>query len=228
MNMCFDEVVAVESVESNSMRYDITVKDNHNFFANDILVHNCQNLGPEIAQWSDENYLWEASEKLDGSSQTIYYNNSDFGVCSRNLDLKETEGNSFWSIARSKELIDKLVSYGKNIAIQGELIGEGIQGNPYKIKGLDFYLFNVFDIDKQEYLNPVDRRALADELSIQHVPVLVKDMSTMGSVSEYLDFAEGKSALNASTEREGIVFKSVDGKASFKAISNKFLLKASA
>lgn len=201
------------------------VKGNFPFFIPKTDEERIQNLKGDLSEWIDTAMRWEASEKLDGSSMTVYYKDEDFGVCSRNLDLKETEGNSFWSIARSKELIDKLVSYGKNIAIQGELIGEGIQGNPYKIKGLDFYLFNIFDIDKQEYLNPIDRRALADELSIQHVPVLGKDMPTMESVSEYLDFAEGKSVLNASTEREGIVFKSVDGKVSFKAISNKFLLK---
>jgi len=37
--------------------------------------------------------------------------------------------------------------------------------------------------------------------------------------------AEGKSVLNSKTEREGLVFKSNVGAFSFKAISNKFLLK---
>ncbi|MFK7932768.1 MAG: RNA ligase (ATP) [Saprospiraceae bacterium] len=40
------------------------------------------------------------TEKLDGSSVTYYLNNDEFGVCSRNLDLLETESNSFWKVAR--------------------------------------------------------------------------------------------------------------------------------
>jgi hypothetical protein len=40
-----------------------------------------------------------------------------------------------------------------------------------------------------------------------------------------LKYAEGKSELNSDTEREGVVVRSVDGTISFKAISNKFLLK---
>jgi RNA ligase (TIGR02306 family) len=43
------------------------------------------------------------TEKVDGSSMTVYYNNGEFGVCSRNLDLKETEKNSFWKVARKLE-----------------------------------------------------------------------------------------------------------------------------
>jgi hypothetical protein len=37
--------------------------------------------------------------------------------------------------------------------------------------------------------------------------------------------AEGKSLLNPNTEREGLVIRSQDISISFKAISNKFLLK---
>ena len=43
------------------------------------------------------------------------------------------------------------------------------------------------------------------------------------TISDLLDFAEGKS-LNHPI-REGLVFKRMDGQFSFKAISNKFLLK---
>ena len=39
-----------------------------------------------------------------------------------------------------------------------------------------------------------------------------------------LNYAEGKSALNSDTEREGVVVRSMDGTISFKAISNKFLI----
>lgn len=49
----FDEIVSVEFIESNSLRFDIEVANNHNFFANGILVHNCQNIKDEIFGYED-------------------------------------------------------------------------------------------------------------------------------------------------------------------------------
>lgn len=185
-----------------------------------------QNLKKEHAEWSAKAMGWEVTEKLDGSSMTVYHKDGESGVCSRNLDLKETEGNTFWSVARQNELIEKLELLGQNIAIQGELIGTGIQGNPYKLTGHDFYLFNVFNIDEQRYLAPWERVALCKDLGIKHVPIISALRYCASSIESILEDAEGKSALNAATEREGLVYKSEDnGDISFKAISNKFLLK---
>jgi hypothetical protein len=63
------------------------------------------------------------TEKLDGSSATFYYKDGIFGVCSRNLELLETENNTFWKVARELDLENKLRKHGVNISIQGELIG---------------------------------------------------------------------------------------------------------
>lgn len=188
-----------------------------------------QNLTYEVAQWAKEGLDFEVTEKLDGSSMTVYVNGDEFGVCSRNLDLRESESNTFWKVARDQHLIDKLKSTGRNLALQGELIGEGIQKNPYKIKGHTFCLFDVYDIDAKSYLHPHARRQLAQTLGINQVPVLPgcgdKDLGT-GDVQEILLWAEDKSILCSTAEREGIVFKcNEDPSISFKAISNKFLLK---
>lgn len=179
--------------------------------------------------WND---TFEVSEKLDGSSMTVYIKNDVVGVCSRNLDILEDEKNSFWIAAREQNLVGILESYkertGRNIAIQGELIGEGIQNNPYEIKGVHFYLFNIYDIDNQCYFGSLDRQSFCFENSVDHVPLLwvmqlnYYDRDTLKS--NLLEYAEGKSILNNKTEREGVVFKSYDGTFSFKAISNKFLL----
>jgi RNA ligase (TIGR02306 family) len=88
------------------------------------------------------------TEKLDGSSMTVFFNNGEFGVCSRNMNLVETETNTFWQVANKFKLREKLTAYGVNIAIQGELIGPGIQGNPYKLSTHTFRPFTVFNIDK--------------------------------------------------------------------------------
>lgn len=183
-----------------------------------------QNLTAEYAEWQKQDAEWEVTEKLDGSSMTVYVYEDDFGVCSRNLDLRETEDNSLWKTARRNQLIEKVQGTARNLALQGELIGEGIQGNPYCVRGQEFYLFDVYDIDQGEYLRPQERHALAVQLDIRQVPRL--DVQLLDcDVAALLVFAEGKSMLRAETEREGLVFKHVSVSGSFKAISNKFLLK---
>ena len=186
-----------------------------------------QNLTSEVTEWHKLEYKFEISEKLDGSSMTVFFKDGEVGVCSRNLELKEDDSNTFWRVAKAELLIDKLKNLGRNIAIQGELIGEGIQGNKYGIKGQKFYLFDIFDIDSYSYVSPEKRRTFAKMLDINHVPVISgdKDLGT-GTVEEILQWAEDKSRLNDRVEREGLVFKLCgDGNISFKSISNKFLLK---
>jgi RNA ligase (TIGR02306 family) len=93
------------------------------------------------------------SEKLDGTSATYYLKDNEFGVCSRNLELLEDASNSFWKVAREMKIEEKLRSLAGNYAIQGELIGEGIQGNKLRLKGQMVLFFNAFDIDRFEYLS---------------------------------------------------------------------------
>lgn len=185
-----------------------------------------QNLTKFYNKWVQEGLNFYVTEKLDGSSATFYINNGQFGVCSRNLDLLETEGNTFWKVARELDLENKMAMFNKNIAIQGELIGEGIQGNPYKIKGHTIRLFNVFDIDNQLYFGLSELIRTANTLQIETVPILTDPvMKLPNTIEDVLLFADGKSALNESFDREGVVFRTLDRSISFKVISNKFLLK---
>lgn len=196
-----------------------------------------QNLTEELKEWKDNSaFTWEVTEKLDGSSMTVFVNGESEGVCSRNWALKETAGNSLWTVARRKGLIEKIRSTGRNLALQGEIIGEGIQKNPYGIKGQEFHLFDIYDIDRGDYMTPFERRVFADTYGIKHVPLIMLEyvidgvvhiVQTNGSgVQGLLTLAEGKSMLNAKTEREGLVFKcNTFGGPTFKAISNRFLLR---
>ena len=190
-----------------------------------------QNLKEELDYWLREQHAWEVTEKLDGSSMTVYLRDGEFGVCSRNLELKPSETNSLWKVAVRNDLELKLRRADCNLALQGELIGEGIQGNPYKIKGQEFFLFDIYDIDTSKYLTPAERKVFVEEHNIKHVPVLafgaeLWDTLGINSIDGILRFAEGKSVMGMiGCEREGVVFKSKAMQCSFKAISNKFLLK---
>lgn len=196
----------------------------------------CQNLHKEI--FIDRPYAsYEATMKLDGSSMTVYVKDGKVGVCSRNWELQETDENTLWKVAREQGLIEFLKYEsrynGANLALQGELMGEGIQGNKEKLKGQQFYLYDIFDITEQAYVSPNVRSwavKSAEQLGITllHVPILgnviIGEGQEIHSMESLLAFAEGPS-INAS-QREGVVFKASDGSGfSFKAISNKWLLK---
>ena len=185
-----------------------------------------QNLIKEVNGAIEQRMRFEVTEKLEGSSMTVYLIDGEFGVCSRNLDLKETEGNTFWQVARRDNIEQKMrdeTDENWQFAIQGELIGPGIQGNIYKLSAPEFLVFDVYDITNGCYLNPAVRRTLIENMGLNHVPVLTTFMRLL-PVQDLLTLAESKSALNDKVEREGIVFKEENGGMSFKAISNAYLL----
>jgi RNA ligase (TIGR02306 family) len=179
-----------------------------------------------------KNHKWYVEEKLEGSSMTVYVNNGETGVCSRNLDLKETDDSAFWIANRKYGITDALLDLwnktGVNLAIQGELVGGKIQGNIYKLQGYQFRVFDVYLIDDGRYMGLDEQTELFDRLAceLDFVPILDENAFLMtATMDEIIDLAEGKSKLNPQQEREGIVVKRLDGVQSFKVISNKYLLK---
>jgi RNA ligase (TIGR02306 family) len=188
-----------------------------------------QNLVEVIAETARTHHRFEVTEKLEGSSMTVFMRDGEFGVCSRNLELKFSESNAFWAAAIKYDIENKMRLIGLNdIAIQGELIGPGIQGNIYNLTTPEFHVFDVYNIREGEYLTPQLRRDIVAMLQLKHVPVIMSDvMLPSGNVQDILAMAEGKSMLNDKQEREGIVFKSVIGGITFKAISNRYLISQS-
>ena len=196
-----------------------------------------QNLPDYFIKMRDVEF--EETEKLDGTSMTVYGYEGVFGVCSRNLDLLEDYNTAYWSAVRKLNLCDLFghLSTEKPIALQGELIGEGIQSNPYKILGTQFRIFNVWNISNQTYEAPEERNSFIDSFwgfasKPCRVPVISKRVAIFKecpTMELMLKRAEGKSMLNPDVQREGIVFKScepVNGAiVTFKVINNEYLLK---
>jgi RNA ligase (TIGR02306 family) len=195
---------------------------------------------------------WTVTEKLDGSSVTVFYSPNTpadteidalkgcVNVCSRNFRLKlDPERSDFVKAAVRQGLIESLANLKQEIAIQGELVGLGIQGNKYKKDTIEIFIFNIWDILQQRYLVQDEfdkmmiqiRAACPEEKRnrILEVPNIGK-IKLPETMIECLTFADGKSKINPSSNREGLVFKlskvSSDSKSivSFKVISNKFLL----
>ena len=185
-----------------------------------------QNLSHQVQQWVEDEVVFQKSEKLDGSSMTVFYKDGGVGCCSRNLELKDDGTSTFWETAKSEKLVEKLISLGKNIALQGELLGGQIQGNSYKITGFKFFLYDIYDIDKQEYLRPEVVEQFAEEHGVSHVPIIgYVTLPKEDIVQALLLDADGKSAVGCNPKREGFVYKSTkDTSISVKCISNSWLL----
>ncbi|MBI2968839.1 MAG: RNA ligase (ATP) [Bacteroidetes bacterium] len=171
------------------------------------------------------------SEKLDGSSVTYYMKDGQFGVCSRNLELKENAENTLWKLAREYDLENKLQALNRNYALQGEVIGEGVQGNKYKIKGQAVLFFNAVDIPTHSYLGFEEfKKLMTETLSLKIVPIIRTDFELINDIPKLVELSAGKSLLS-DVQREGIVirplFEKQDpiGRVSFKVVNPEFLLK---
>jgi RNA ligase (TIGR02306 family) len=183
-----------------------------------------QNLSDEYDSYRGKSFY--VSEKLDGTSFTAFYSDGAFGVCGRNWQLAENDNNSHWRVVRSLDLESRLAGVRHAIAIQGELVGPGIQGNRYAMKEPKLFVFNAFDIGAYSYLDKTKLEDLCCELELQTVPPIGM-VQVPESIDAILEMAEGKSVLNPKTEREGLVWVHGEGneRISFKTISNSFLAK---
>jgi RNA ligase (TIGR02306 family) len=181
-----------------------------------------QNLLPMLEELRGSHF--SVTVKIDGSSMSVYNYQDDFGVCGRKWNLQESEKNTFWRLANKYELRSRMPS---GYAIQGECAGEGIQENRHKLKGQDFYVFYVFEIDKHRYLELDEMTAFCKDLGLKTVPVYSEDFVMRHALEDLLVLADGPCPLNPTMLREGLVFRLKGGehKTSFKVISNEYLIK---
>ncbi len=172
------------------------------------------------------------TEKVDGTSATFSHRDGDFHVCSRNLSLKPDDASAHWRMARKYDLEKKLPELG-NFAIQAEMCGPRVQNNRLMLKGLDIFVFSIYDIDNTRFLGYNDMMEVVIDLGLNPVktlglPATVFDMDLDG----LLEMAEG-TYEGTDNPREGIVVRPMEeqysatlqGRLSFKVLSNTFLLK---
>lgn len=162
------------------------------------------------------------------------------GVCSRNIELPLDGDNHFSAYVREHGLTEKLRNYcasrGASVAIQGELLAPSIQQNHEKVDGFEFFVYDAFDIDKQQYFCPGATRLISALVELPTVPIVDAEFSLRSLltgnpeetprdlVEAILAKAEGP-GMKQGVKREGLVYKDNNSEWSFKAISNSFLLK---
>ncbi|MBB5226853.1 2'-5' RNA ligase [Treponema ruminis] len=177
------------------------------------------------------------STKMDGTSVTMYLIDGDFGVCSRNYEIADDETSPAWKFVHKHNVIEKIKKGAeaiglKNVAVQGEFCGEGIQKNPLKLVTAEWYVFTLRDMDQGKRLGLKTMQAFCDVAGLNMVPVEeTGDNLPYKTVDEFIERAKGKYA--SGNHKEGIVIRPIEpvyskileGPLSMKVINNDYLLK---
>lgn len=179
---------------------------------------------------------WIATEKVDGQSGTFCLvrhkskipfvkDKFEYIVCSRNLRLYKKDNSSYWKVSdryKIENTLRNMIGDRAWIAIQGECIAPNVQGNKYKVTEADLYVFNL--LYPSSRIDSITAKNICEQHGMKFVPILNTAYILPDTVNEVLEYSHGQSRLY-NTLREGIVFRSKDGKHSFKAVDPLFLLK---
>lgn len=191
-------------------------------------------VSPEILQSED---LWLATEKIAGTSATyflqkhsfLFFKKYEFGVCSRNYHLVQNDNSIYWKIAEKykiREILEQKILDNNWIAIRGEIIAPNIAGNIYQLTKPQFKVHTVlFPNKKLNFLESID---FCEQTTLSHVPLLLSSEGISlknKSVNDLLNMATGESVLKENVLRKGLLFKSLDGNKTFKAISPLFAIQ---
>lgn len=201
----------------------------------------CQNL-PYL--FPGDETEWIVTEKIDGTSTTFTLKRSGrkkgFYVCSRNVVFDKPEKECYYETNVYLEMAEKynieavlqeFLHDHKDlefVTLQGETYGAGVQKRDYSLKDRDFMAFNLilgYKNGEVERLNPLMMTKVLDNYDIPCVPIVSARYTLPSTCDELLDYAASDISQLDGGMREGIVLRTADGKQSFKAVSNEFLLK---
>ncbi len=134
------------------------------------------------------------------------------------------DDNAFVQMAHEAGLLEAIKRDGRNLAIQGEMVGPSIQKNFEGVDKNEFFCYDVYLIDEQRYMLPAERIKFCTDNNVKHVPVNFTGPLQAKTVADVLVRSDGPSGLKGKY-REGFVYKSTTRDFSFKVISNTYLLK---
>ena len=167
----------------------------------------------ELMEGSD----WVATVKYDGTSCTVYNDEDGMHVCSRNLELKEFTasgaGNVYWQAAR-KYGLERLP---QGFALQFEVIGPGIQGNPLGLSELEIVAFTLFNYEQRSRAHFGALVAMCQAFDIPMATVFAAgsgfpDEDAIRTMASQVEYGDGRPG-------EGLVFRDINSTWSFKSLS---------
>jgi RNA ligase (TIGR02306 family) len=165
---------------------------------------------------------WYATEKEDGTSCTVYMQDGQLRVCSRNWEYIE-DNSVYWQVARKYALLDVMKDdFVKDMALQFEIVGPGIQKNPLGLESHEMRLFDMYYYGADRpvgYAGLFELRNIALALGLPIAPVVAKGLNFDLSEEQLIKLAEGTYANGK--PREGIVVRYIHDtpRISFKVIN---------
>lgn len=211
------EISQFYSSKMNTTKYDFET-DVHNYFANEILVHNCNarygvvkkkklSLIDRIKKffgntWIEFEFVYGSHNVEKGSDSQGYYSTDVWKEIAEKYNIKER----LWEYVKSFDFHPELL--GNGVVLYGEIYGKGIQkGYEY---GLDEILFNGFDVKlNDQYLSTEEAfNIITSDLTLEYVPILY--------VNYWNDKLSDKFVIdnfigNTKVPHEGIVVKHITG-----------------
>lgn len=189
---------------------------------------------PWILQDKETKFI--ATEKLDGCSATYMLRRTksrflrrekfEYIVCSRNLRLFGVDNSIYWKVSDKYKIeaaLRNMIGDREWVAIQGECLSPNVQKNRYKVENGDvkFYIFNI-KIPGAFY-DSMTAASIAESRGLDFVPIIASDYILPDTIEELRAFTHGESILHP-TLREGMVFRPLSNKVSFKCVDPEFLL----
>ena len=187
---------------------------------------NIEKIWDDISKYPDTKYI--ITEKMEGQAASFSIEKGKFKVYSHNFSV--TSGN--WvEVAKIYGLEEKMKKWCKQrgwdrFCIQGEVCGPGIQGNIYGFPALRLFLYGGFHSDHTRFT----MQELLDFSKINNIPVVpvlgtdVK-LGDIGDLDAIIKFADGQSVIknnNKPVLREGVVWRTEDGRIHFKNKSRQY------
>lgn len=162
---------------------------------------------------------WVATLKCDGTSCTVWNDEDGMHVASRNWELAEFDentgaGNVYWQTARRYDF-SKLPS---ETALQFEIVGPGIQGNPMGLDCVEGRAFTLWDYGVHERRHQDELEEAAQAIGMPVAKVLAR--ANHGTLLDH-DALRKLAEVRYDNGRpgEGIVIRDLNQKWSMKVIN---------
>lgn len=163
------------------------------------------------------------TRKDDGTSGTYFVKGGDFGVCGRTIQYAdpgtpenptvfpegvEWRDNGFWRMARKYAIEENLKRLfgNRDFAIQGEVVGPGVQSNHLGLAEMEFHFFNIFDITNRIYFSKDELLRFAGESGVPMVPIVEEGAAFPHTIADLVKLADSLKYPN-DAPAEGIVVR---------------------
>ena len=195
-------------------------------------VQECSRLIRDLA---DSETLVTVTRKEDGTSTSYVLLDGEFYVCGHRTirGAGEKGAEHYFEVAKRFNVEKNMRALGRNLAVQGEIVGVKINGNTLKFpKGTpnDFRCFYIWDIDHQRKLTYDETDVLCKQWGLNRPPLLYRGVfkkewvmvKALLAFVETLEYSEGVPAEGAVWSTDGGIEVPQQG---FKVISDLWLLK---